>query len=157
MIYPFCLPYLLRVLAKTPVQTPLARMTHPVHKTVQGIQILRNLRIPMPPSVTEADAWCYTQGGSTNVDYWAFSATVTDPQGVDTVESFMTEGISFELAANGSQVKTIALVCDPSGACTGSVHGYGRSWLHSSHRLSGDIYRPRCRWERLSAIHHSMP
>ncbi|MEC8277245.1 MAG: hypothetical protein VX026_05995 [Myxococcota bacterium] len=75
---------------------------------------------PNAPSVIEADAWCYTQGGSTNVDYWAFSATVADPQGVDTIESFMMEGISFELAANGSQVKTIALVCDPSGACTGS-------------------------------------
>ena len=75
---------------------------------------------PNAPSVTEADAWCYTQGDPVNVDYWAFSATVTDPQGVDTIESFMIEGISFELAANGSQVKTIALVCDPSGACTGS-------------------------------------
>ena len=75
---------------------------------------------PNAPSVTTADAWCYTQGGSTNVDYWAFSATVTDPQGVDTIDSFMTEGISFQLAANGSQVKTIALVCDPTGTCTGS-------------------------------------
>ena len=75
---------------------------------------------PDAPYVTEADAWCYTQGGSTNVDYWAFSATVDDPQGVDTIESFMTEGISFQIAANGSQVKTVTLVCDPSGACTGS-------------------------------------
>jgi hypothetical protein len=75
---------------------------------------------PNAPSVIEADAWCYTQGGSTNVDFWAFSASADDPQGTDTLESFMPTGISFQDAGSGSEIKTIALVCDTTGQCTGS-------------------------------------
>ena len=70
------------------------------------------------PIISEADAWCYTQEAS-GTDTWGFTATASDPQGTDTIESFMPTGISFQ-STSGAEVKTIALVCDTSGDCTGS-------------------------------------
>ena len=155
MIYPFLFALSLACSGKDPSSDTSSENDTSSSQDSPGDTDTQEPADPNAPSVTEADAWCYTQGGSTNVDYWAFSATVTDPQGVDTVESFMTEGISFELAANGSQVKTITGLRPIRCMYRFRVHGYGRVG-----RIQAQIIRRHLRTDadgNASAIHHSMP
>jgi hypothetical protein len=72
------------------------------------------------PVITEADAWCYTPGGSVEGDWWALKAVIADPQGADTLEAFQPQGVRVDTSSGGT-VATMALVCDGStGICTGS-------------------------------------
>ena len=37
------------------------------------------------PTISNADAWCYVVGGSTEREQWGFRFSFDDPQGVETV------------------------------------------------------------------------
>ena len=67
------------------------------------------------PVVLEADFFCKVEGSG--VENWIFQATVEDPQGNNTLESFQPEAGAF-LNASGSQQDVIAIVCNPEGLCT---------------------------------------
>ena len=67
------------------------------------------------PVVIEADFFCKVEGSG--VENWIFQATVEDPQGNNTLESFQPEAGAF-LNASGSQQDFIAIVCNPEGLCT---------------------------------------
>ena len=67
------------------------------------------------PVVIEADFFCKVEGSG--VENWGFQATVEDPQGNNTLESFQPEAGAF-LNASGSQQDFIAIVCNPEGLCT---------------------------------------
>jgi hypothetical protein len=74
------------------------------------------------PTIVEADAWCYVLEAGDTVEQWLFKATATDPQGVDTLESFTQNAISFQ-DIGGTEISTVAIVCDPAGECTSSANG----------------------------------
>ncbi len=74
------------------------------------------------PSVTSADFWCYVAETGDPVDQWILSATVTDPQGVSTLKSFIPEGGSFQ-TLSGGEIASLAIVCTPEGLCTASATG----------------------------------
>lgn len=76
----------------------------------------------MTPTLVEADAWCYTPGGSVEGDFWGLKAIVSDPQGSDTIPSFLPDAVRVDTSAGGT-LTTMALVCAPgtdAAECTGS-------------------------------------
>ena len=70
---------------------------------------------PQNPVVMEADFFCKIEGSG--VENWIFQATVEDPQGNNTLESFQPEAGAF-LNSSGNQQDFIAIVCNPEGLCT---------------------------------------
>ena len=70
------------------------------------------------PVVQEADAWCYTSSDAG--DFWGFSAVGDDPQGSQTLEAYIPDGVEVQ-DADGDVLATVALVCEDSGQCWGSV------------------------------------
>lgn len=73
----------------------------------------------LSPSITAADAWCYTPGGSVEGDWWGIEAEVEDPQGPADLESFQPTAVQVYDPA-GTPLKTMALVCDGTTVCFGS-------------------------------------
>ena len=71
------------------------------------------------PVILEADAWCYTPGGSVEGDFWGLKALVEDPQGPDTLPGLQTDAVRVDSSAGGT-LTTMAMVCDDLGNCTGS-------------------------------------
>jgi hypothetical protein len=71
------------------------------------------------PVILEADAWCYTPGGSVEGDFWGLKAIVEDPQGNDTMPGLQSEAVRVDSSAGGT-LTTMAMVCDSLGICTGS-------------------------------------
>ena len=70
------------------------------------------------PMVLDADAWCYIVDNTENPEKWAFTARVDDPQGVDTVKTFMAGAVVFE-DLGGTEIGSSAIACQ-DGGCTGS-------------------------------------
>ena len=54
---------------------------------------------PNAPIIETGDAYCYTVGGSTEGDQWAFTFSFTDPQGIETVPRLQTGAISVKNSA----------------------------------------------------------
>ena len=75
---------------------------------------------PNNPVITEADAWCYAGGENTDASFWGFRAVADDPQGVETLESFIPDAISFR-DGGGNEVKTVTIVCTSTGECTATM------------------------------------
>lgn len=71
------------------------------------------------PVILEADAWCYTPGGSVEGDFWGLKAMVEDPQGADTMPGLQAEAVRVD-SSGGGTLTTMAMVCDSLGTCTGS-------------------------------------
>jgi hypothetical protein len=71
------------------------------------------------PVILEADAWCYTPGGSVEGDFWGLKAIVEDPQGPDTMPGLQAEAVRVD-SSGGGTLMTMAMVCDSLGTCTGS-------------------------------------
>lgn len=69
------------------------------------------------PSIVEADSWCYEHPKSDATYIWVASATVDDPQGLDTLENFF-EGVS--VSTNDVEIATYSMVCTDGGDCTTS-------------------------------------
>ena len=69
------------------------------------------------PSILEADAWCYEHPKSDATYIWVANATVTDPQGLDTMESFF-QGVT--VYTSDVEVANYAMVCTDGGDCTTS-------------------------------------
>lgn len=70
------------------------------------------------PSITTADAWCYLHDTGDPVITWSIKATASDPQGEDTLESFVTDAIIVK--SGDTVVTTQAMVCDTTGSCSGA-------------------------------------
>lgn len=71
------------------------------------------------PVILEADAWCYTPGGSVEGDFWGLRAMVEDPQGPDTLPGLQADAVRVDSSAGGT-LTNMAMVCDDLGTCTGS-------------------------------------
>jgi hypothetical protein len=69
------------------------------------------------PVVYRPDAWCYT---AEELQWWGMSAQADDPQGVQTLAACVLDGIVVH-DPMGATVATVALVCEESGQCWGSV------------------------------------
>ena len=69
------------------------------------------------PTILEADSWCYEHPKSDATYIWMASATVDDPQGLDTMESFF-EGVV--VSTSDIEVATYSMVCTDGGSCTTS-------------------------------------
>ena len=73
------------------------------------------------PTILEADTWCYVLESGDTVEQWLFKATATDPQGTETLASFTPDAISFQ-DIGGTEIASVAIVCDPAGQCTSSAN-----------------------------------
>ncbi|MFH1467004.1 MAG: hypothetical protein ABIO70_21655 [Pseudomonadota bacterium] len=69
------------------------------------------------PEIRRPDAWCYT---AEDLEWWGMSAQADDPQGVNTLETFVIDGILVQ-DPTGATVGSVALVCEESGQCWGSI------------------------------------
>ena len=69
------------------------------------------------PSILSADSWCYEHPKSDATYIWMATAEVTDPQGLDTMESFF-DGVT--VSTSGVEVATYAMVCTNGGDCSTS-------------------------------------
>ena len=58
------------------------------------------------PTISNADAWCYVVGGSTEREQWGFRFSFDDPQGVETVPRLQMGAIQI---LNSSGVSTSSL------------------------------------------------
>ena len=58
------------------------------------------------PSISNADAWCYVVGGTTEGEQWGFKFSFDDPQGVETVPRLQMGSIQI---LNSAGVSTAAL------------------------------------------------
>ena len=75
---------------------------------------------PNAPQILSADAWCYPGGDSTGGFWWSFTATATDPQGADTLQSLISDAIVVRTSAGGDLAK-LDMVCSPTGECLTSM------------------------------------
>ncbi len=76
---------------------------------------------PVKPMISNADAWCYTVGGSTEGDQWAFEFTMDDPQGIETIGRLQADAITVKGASGVvSSMQTAACSWD-TGLCTARV------------------------------------
>lgn len=70
------------------------------------------------PVVFDGDAWCFTVGGSTGGDQWAFEFSFSDPQGIETVSRLQTDAITVK-AASGVATSSQTPACSwDTGICT---------------------------------------
>jgi hypothetical protein len=69
------------------------------------------------PVVDDADAWCYSTDDAG--DWWGLKATGDDPQGAQTLQAFVADGVEIR-DSDGSILATLALVCEADGQCWGS-------------------------------------
>lgn len=67
------------------------------------------------PSVVSVDAVDCTKQQSAG-ELWAFTVTVTDPQGAETVDG----GTVYARDPDGNELANYAFPCDDSGTCSGS-------------------------------------
>ncbi len=71
----------------------------------------------IPPVVSGADAWCYQHTTGEERWIWRVEATVDDPQGLDTVMSYVADGVI--VSQGGAEVVRYPLACDlATGACS---------------------------------------
>ena len=49
---------------------------------------------PNAPVVSNGDAWCFTVGGTTEGEQWAFLFSFSDPQGIETVSRLQMNAIT---------------------------------------------------------------
>ena len=76
---------------------------------------------PVKPVISNADAWCYTVGGTTEGDQWAFEFTMDDPQGIETIGRLQADAITIKGASGVvSSMQTAACSWD-TGLCTARV------------------------------------
>lgn len=76
---------------------------------------------PVKPVISNADAWCYTVGGSTEGDQWAFEFTMDDPQGIETINRLQDGAISIKSSSGVvTSVQTAACSWD-TGACSARI------------------------------------
>jgi hypothetical protein len=71
------------------------------------------------PTILSVDAWCYLHSTGDKAYFWTTKVEAADPQGTETLERFVPDGISVALTG-GAELATYALVCDDSGDCQGS-------------------------------------
>ncbi len=65
---------------------------------------------PDAPTISNADAWCFLPGGSTDGEQWGFKFSFDDPQGVETVPRLQVGAIEI-LNSAGVVTTTIDPAC----------------------------------------------
>lgn len=63
------------------------------------------------PTISNADAWCYVVGGSTEREQWGFRFSFDDPQGVETVPRLQLGAIQI-LNSSGVSTNTLDQACN---------------------------------------------
>jgi hypothetical protein len=71
-----------------------------------------------PPTMTAADAWCTQHETGEARWIWSVTGQADDPQGLDTLELVVAEGVI--VSVDGAERARLDLACDTSGACSGS-------------------------------------
>lgn len=71
-----------------------------------------------PPTMNAADAHCYQHETGEARWIWVVSGTADDPQGIDTLERVVPEGVVVEF--DGAERARLDLACDTAGSCSGS-------------------------------------
>lgn len=71
-----------------------------------------------PPTMSQADAWCYQHETGEARWIWQVVGRADDPQGLDTLELIVPEGVVVKL--DGAECARLDLACDAAGACSGS-------------------------------------
>ena len=72
------------------------------------------------PIITAADAWCYRIEVGGIVETWKFTAEATDPQGVNTLASYISGGATF-MDTEGNIIDAVSLICN-EGLCSTTVN-----------------------------------
>jgi hypothetical protein len=68
------------------------------------------------PTISTADAWCYADETGGKDYFWSATATADDPQGIDTLETLLDEGV-YVLNSSGTQVAAYPMVCSEDAGC----------------------------------------
>ena len=63
------------------------------------------------PTISNADAWCYVVGGSTEREQWGFRFSFDDPQGVETVPRLQMGAIQI-LNSSGVSTNSLDQACN---------------------------------------------
>lgn len=71
-----------------------------------------------PPTLRDADAWCYEHETGEARWIWQVTARADDPQGIDTLEPIVPQGVVVGL--DGLEQARLDLACDAGGACSAS-------------------------------------
>lgn len=73
------------------------------------------------PVVTAGDAWCYEHSTGDVVFLWKVELAFSDPQGLDTINTFFDDGVVVE--QGGAEVARYALTCSAAdGTCSGGFN-----------------------------------
>ncbi len=72
------------------------------------------------PTIVDADAWCYQHKTGEKFYQWALNATVSDPQGADTIPGLLSDAVT--VLFNGSAVASYPITCSDDGDCFGSFN-----------------------------------
>ncbi len=70
---------------------------------------------PDAPVITDGDAWCYQHTTGDKRWIWVATATATDPQGLDTIQSFATDAV--RVFQGDTEIASYAITC-LKGECT---------------------------------------
>jgi len=72
------------------------------------------------PTIISADAWCYRIEVGGLVETWKFIAEATDPQGTETLSTYIPGGVTF-MSSDESEIDSVALICN-EGECSTTVN-----------------------------------
>ena len=73
---------------------------------------------PTAPVVSNGDAWCFTVGGTTEGEQWAFLFSFSDPQGIETVSRLQMNAITVK-SSSGIVSSTQTPACSwDTGLCS---------------------------------------
>jgi len=71
-----------------------------------------------PPTMTAADAYCYQHETGEPFWSWVVSGQADDPQGIDTLEAIVPEGVVVRV--DGTERARLPFACSDTGACSAS-------------------------------------
>lgn len=71
-----------------------------------------------PPTMTGADAYCYQHETGEARWIWQVTGQADDPQGLDTLELIVSEGVVVKL--DGAERARLDLACNAGGGCSAS-------------------------------------
>ena len=71
-----------------------------------------------PPTMTAADAYCYQHETGDQFWSWVVSGQADDPQGIDTLEAIVPEGVVVRV--DGTERARLPFACSDTGACSAS-------------------------------------
>jgi len=71
-----------------------------------------------PPTMMAADAYCYQHETGEQFWTWVVTGQADDPQGIDTLEAIVPEGVVVKV--DGTERARLPFACSDTGACSAS-------------------------------------